>query len=242
MSIKNCISCERPARCMLAGLPETELSATSEMMQSLYYQRGQSIWRAGICRPGSFILCEGDAILLVRGSAETKHRIVKILREGDLISCVDGSHLGEPIDDFIVQVEATSPVLVRHLPAESFRSLLMRCPSIATKVMESLSDLVMDLLHELWVSSSLGSRSRVAQALIRLQEAAQLERRHLSQQFLAEMSGVSRRTVNKKLHRLVQEKIIVMGNHRIRIVDERRLMSLLRLCFIGLQMTSLGFD
>ncbi|OGF55933.1 MAG: hypothetical protein A2Z21_00820 [Candidatus Fraserbacteria bacterium RBG_16_55_9] len=227
IAMKNCMSCERSASCILGRLPETELREISKRVKSLYYVRGQVIWQEGVYRPGCFILCQGRALLTVRKSGEAKRRILKFLQTGDLIPCVNASHNGERIyNDFVVQVEAETPALVYYLPASSFRSFVMRHPSVATKVIERLSVVARELLHEIWISSYCDVRARVARVLMELQGAAQFERQPLLRQVIADLVGVNRKVTNKALYNLMEEKIIAIQDHKIEVLDERRLREL----------------
>lgn len=223
---RNCMSCERPVACVLAHLPETWLSEASEMLEPLRFAPGQVLWREGICRRGCFIICEGDAILTVRKGQEGKPKILTFLRRGHLIPLVDGAHLDEDSEDFEVQVQAATPLTVRYLAEASFWTLLNRHPAIGIKVAERLSDVVSQLIRELWVSSYGDVECKVATALMELREAGQLQEQFLRQEVIAELAGSSRKAVNQALHKLVQQKIIAIRRHVIRILDERGLQSL----------------
>lgn len=221
----NCSTCGCPPTCIVAHLKGSELLEISEMMNSLRYERGQIIWQEGIFRPGCFIICNGSAEMTVR-SVEGKRRIVRSFRAGDLIPCLDGGRIGEPTQEFVVQVGSTTPVLLRYLPTESFGYLVIRYPSIAMKVIERLSTAVLQLIHELGVSSYCDVRTRVARVLIHLQEASQLRQPPPSQQVIAELVGASREAVNKALHSLAEEEILSIEHRHIKVLDDQRLQEL----------------
>lgn len=194
------------------------------MMNALYYDRGQIAWQEGVFRPGCFIICVGSADLLVR-SIEGKRRIVRTFQAGEMIPCLNGAFLDQPNSDFAVQVESLSQLLLQYLPAESFGYMMVRYPSIATKVINRLSATVLELLHDLGVSSYCTVRARVARALAYLDQAEQLDS-PVSQQSIAELVGASREAVNKVLHDMAQDQLIDIDRHRITIADKEKLQEL----------------
>ena len=191
------------------------------MMNALYYARGQTAWQEGVFRAGCFVICSGTADLLVR-SIEGKRRVVCSFRAGDMIPCLNGIHRVVSNTDFAVQVESTSQLLVQYIPAESLGYLLVRYPSIVTKVIDRLSETVLELIHDLGVSSYCTVRARVARALESLDGDDALSS-PLSQQQIAERVGASREAVNKVLHDMVDEKLISIEQRRIRVVNREKL-------------------
>lgn len=217
-----CATCEEPpAPCPLGHLGKPERQDVHGMMNALYYDRGQIIWQEGVFRPGCFIICAGTADLLVR-SISGKRRVIRSLQPGEMVPCLNGLHAAPANSDFAVQVESKSQLLLHYLASESFGYLMVRYPSIATKVIDRLSAAVIELIHDLGVSSYCTVRARVARALECLDQGERFTL-PMSQQAIAELVGASREAVNKVLHDMSQEQIITVNHHRIQIISKEKL-------------------
>lgn len=184
---------------------------------------------------GAWLQAEGDeeagVTVLVEGTAEMFGRAAN-QRDVCLAHLKSGASWGQTPHfgggPRLTTVICAEPSLVLHLSDQALRRVAHTRPDIWQAVM-GLLYLQLGLAMQ-WTTDllALNPRERIATRLLTMMRAgAPSEVFHISQQSLAEMVGLTRKTVNLHLSALQQEGAIKLEYGRIRVLDAARLQRVL---------------
>ncbi|HEY9233521.1 MULTISPECIES: Crp/Fnr family transcriptional regulator [Phenylobacterium] len=181
--------------------------------------------------PGSWLQAEGDeaagVMVLVQGAAELYGRASN-QKDVCLAYLKSGAAWGQTPDfgggPRLATVICAEPCLVLHLSDQTLRRIAHARPDVWQAV-TGLLYLQLGVAMQ-WAADllALGPRERIATRLLSMMQAgAPNDVFHLSQQSLAEMVGLTRKTVNLHLAALRDEGAVQLEYGRIRILDAARL-------------------
>jgi CRP-like cAMP-binding protein len=204
-------------------LSKEDLLQISQLIVHKSFEKGEFIFREGDRLDSIIIMNQGSA-KAVKYTADGREQILYVLLEGDFFG--ENNILANQTAQYSIQ--ALKPSKICMLSKENFNSLLKKHPSIAIKIIEELGNRINRLESTI---KSMGVRdvdARIANLLIDyLNQFGQktsegiLIKLPISKEEIANLLGLARETLSRKL-RLLEERNIIksIGNKNILILSE----------------------
>ncbi|MFQ5796546.1 MAG: Crp/Fnr family transcriptional regulator [Candidatus Bipolaricaulia bacterium] len=231
MAVTNTLRCSdgrSGCTCLLAPLNESELGESIRLFNTIIYRPGETLFEQGDLISGCYIICQGK-LKLAQRTEHGQRYLIKFLGPGDLL--YTDLFSGEVWHSAYAQV--LEETVTRFIERDEFRKLCDRCPSLYSAITQELAREVVWLQRRLTSIAYAEPRRRLAEVILNLiekfgteQEAGWTVDLRLTRRELAEMIGVSERTVVRHLKRLTANGWISFERHRITIPDDGRLRDL----------------
>lgn len=219
----------RPQIDLLARLPEPDRSRLLQIGHTHRFKKSDFIFHAGDATHHVYLLLRGR-VKIYQPSCVGKEVILWFCFGGELFGLAEAARGGERV----VSAQACEESEILCIRQEEFTEFLLQHPQTALVIVQVLScrlrvlgDVVINLISDnvrtrvLKVLMQLGLRCGSPHALgLQLNLA-------LTHQEIADMIGTTRQTVTTVLGQLEREAMIKTEQHRIYIVDELLLSSLL---------------
>lgn len=183
-------------------------------VQALELQPGTVLYQTGKVPSGVWMIRSGCIEVADRSSV--RRRVAALLREGDIAG------------DLYVLTNSESPLTARSLekaivwflPADTYRRVLMSCPSLTVAWLCSLAARLCDSRTRILEVLGGTLEQRVARLLLEESRDGTL---FLPQQTLAQMLGVQRTSLNKTLKRMERGGVVTIGYGKLHLRDRSRL-------------------
>jgi CRP/FNR family transcriptional regulator len=207
---------------IFAGLSVEENAEIHGLIQRLSFKKGEFLVLDG--QPyDRLMIVHGGRLKAYRDTADGKQQILHLFGPGDFLG--ERSLFTETNSAYTV--EALTDVAVCTIPSLAFQELLDVYPSIAKKILETLSD---RLTHMERTIESMGAKTidkRVSAVLVDFTEKFGKRQGNqyelelpLNREGIANYIGLTRETVTRKMKRLERDGLIrAVGNKKIEILD-----------------------
>ena len=213
-----CRECSHIADCILFGLGE-ELSQVVRFLQLIRCEvKRPSRYTDIPVIPGYYIVCEGKGMVITT-IPEGKRLVTQILKAGD--GLMVSPHWSEGrYNTFIRAFERT---VIRFIRESDLLELQRQYPSIGLRLLKKFDQQVCLLREKLIDVAYAGTKARVAALILELKEVGLLEEVRFSQEELAEMVGISREMLNRRLKELAKRGLVALKGHRIHLLEPEAL-------------------
>ncbi len=200
-------------------LSEHEQKAISEITVEKTYKKGEQLYKAGDMFSYLMVLSKG-AIKLSRIALNGKEQVTRIVRAGDFIGELSVLS-NKPQRDFATILEDATVCIVE---AERLKHLMNQQPSIAFKIMETLTNRL-DNAEDIIQSNSISSpEERIAQKLLELADENNVVNLRISKKDFANMLSITQETLSRKLAYFQNKGFIHLdGQRKIILKDVQRL-------------------
>jgi CRP/FNR family transcriptional regulator len=199
--------------------------ALQEFLQFKSFDRRALLYREGGSSEKLFILMSGE-VKVYKSLSNGRQQIHKLaVIPGDLIACEDIY-----LDKYSSSAEAISPVTVCYLPKVHLQSVISRHREIPDALMRSMARNLNSYIRNIANLGQKNALERVASYLLFLHETHHERNLHseelresLTRTELADMIGVTQRTLIRGLKKLESDKVIALVKDGFRILDQKGL-------------------
>lgn len=199
--------------------------ALQEFLQFKSFDRHTLLYREGDPGENLFILLLGE-VKVYKDLPNGRQQIHKLaIIPGDLIACEDIY-----LDKYSSTAEAISPVSVCFLPKAHLQTIIGRHQEIPDTLMRSMARNLNAYIRHIANLGQKNALERVASYLLFLHEThhernlrSEVLRESLTRTELADMIGVTQRTLIRSLKKLESEKVIALVKDGFRILDQKAL-------------------
>ncbi|HUF52975.1 MAG TPA: Crp/Fnr family transcriptional regulator [Dehalococcoidia bacterium] len=207
---------------LFQGLNEGQMAHVEKITVMSRCERGRLVYSPGETSEVLFLLKEGR-VHMYRITPEGKRLITAVVEPGTLFGnmAFTGTTMAENFAE--AQEDSILCVMSRH----DLEMLIREYPSVALRLLDTLSTRMRELEARLEEGLLRDMRSRVAAALIRLQEHHGSEEIPTTHQELADSLGTYRETVSHTLGQLQEDGCVRLGRGRIEIRDASLLKALI---------------
>jgi len=219
----DCLDCPEFENGIFAGLSEAERREALCAMQKTFYPKKQLLFEEGGIANRVHIVRSG-LVKLFKHNACKRPQILNSLGPGELFgieALFKSSHRSSAVTIIKSEICSTSGI--------DFNDLLEARPSVSIRVIDLMHQ---DISRTHTFLCNLGTKkafSRVASSLLFFRDKQIQDEHSLSfylpvmRHELSELLGVSPETVSRQLRRLVDERVILLENKRVTIIDLRKL-------------------
>ncbi|MFP4588924.1 MAG: Crp/Fnr family transcriptional regulator [Candidatus Bipolaricaulota bacterium] len=193
-----------------------EQQELEEITTEVEYQRGDTVFQQGAPGLGLYFVFEGK-VKLVHRTSQAKSFMFKIAGPGDMI--------GLPVlfskTTYSSYAETLSPSRIGFLKKDDFFEFLREYPSMMFQCCDWLSEELITFRLKLVEASYAGSKQRICRLLTQLENET-LESRNI-RNILAQLTGVSYKTVIQVLKELEEREFIRMEKNNVWVEDVQSL-------------------
>jgi len=198
---------------------------------SLARLAAHAIWRT--YAPGTVIFLEGDTapalyyvdsgwVKIIKMSPSGREQILYYWGPGELFGGVS-FFVNRPVPATAITLEATG---IWVLPRDPISQLLVSTPALALQTIDYLASRLSELVELVAESSLYTVTERLARLLLEQAEGDVVHRqRWATQADMAARLGTVPDTLSRALHGLVEEELIEVSRHQIRILDPHGLVA-----------------
>lgn len=207
-NIQSCFICRSRSDCIFSDLDCSCLTELEQMHQRSIYPGGAIVFRAGDQLQGVYIICSGQVKLSIY-SPDGRAILVGTATAGDILG-VMALLSGKPHNLTAETLELTQVCFIKK---GDFLSFLRQNGSVSLKLAQKLSNELYEAYQGVGNAAFKQSYERLVELLLRLcqshgKQDSVRPKINLSQEELADMIGVSRRTLTRALTKLKQVGII----------------------------------
>lgn len=205
---------------LLGGLPKGEMDAVERMTRMVTAPRYQPIYLQGESSDSLFLLKKGS-VRISRLSESGKQVILSILGPGDLfgeLALMDAER-----NEIAEAMEETYLCIVRR---EDFERLMLKNPALALKVTKLMGLRLRQIENRVEDIVFRDSVGRIAQLLLNLDREhgrahprGRLIDLRLSQQDIANLTGLTRQTASETLSAWKQDGLVAMEGRFLVLLD-----------------------
>lgn len=206
------------AQDLFHDLAEADMERVAAMTTMARCPRGRIVYAPGETGEGLFLVKSGR-MTLYRLTPDGKKLVTGQAGPGTLFG--DMAFLGQSM--FENFAEATEDSLLCVMSRHDLEELIRLYPSIAVRLIDSLSRHVRELEERLEESSLRGMESRVASALLRARNAQESGEIELTHQLLADTIGTHRETVTRVLGGLQEQGLIRLERGKVYLLKPTEL-------------------
>lgn len=226
-TVASCLSCGNELCAgkvsLFSKLKQGQLHQLISLIERTSYKKGETVMGSGDLFDRLYIVNSG-ALKASTFNAEGKEQILYLLNEGDSI----GELALLKVDRAPYDLIATQASLLCTIPKASFDLFLEAHPEVVFSILESAYDKITSLERLVGIVASNDADTRLKyllQQLIRQSGRQTLEgtviQLQLTREDMANFVGVTRETVSRKLHELVENGVLeILDSKRIRILDQ----------------------
>ncbi len=204
---------------VFSGLDDGELERVASLIEHKEYARKEVLFREEEPLHRMLIVRYGK-VKLVRYGVDGEDILLDFLSPGDFY----GGHdlfTNSVCWETGIALEDTGVCL---LEGEKLRSLVLRNPGMALKIIEYLNTRVNQDRKLLEIFSIRNAEKKVAMYLAEHSRRQGSDLVQISQEDMGSVLGITKETVNRKLSALQEKGLIALEGHRkIRVVDKSRL-------------------
>ncbi|MDO5697817.1 MAG: Crp/Fnr family transcriptional regulator [Dermatophilus congolensis] len=227
--------CPRPVRMRVLsrvpyfqGLPESDISAIDERMQTSSWTPDSPIYHAGDRADHLYVVAEGR-VKLSQVTLSGTESLTDILVPGELFGAM--GTLGEPVH--LQSASALVGSCTLRIGQESFREILVEHPSVALRVLDDVAARLARAQADIGGQSTDSVAQRVATSLLRLADKLGQDRGArgvllevpLSRVDLAGLARSTPESVSRVMSRWRREGVIDSGRRWTAILERDRLES-----------------
>jgi len=222
---ERCVSCVLDTSDYFSSLSLEVKRALQEFLQFRSFDRRALLYREG--RPGEnlFILLSGE-VKVYKSLSNGRQQIHKLaVIPGDLIACEDLY-----LDRYSSTAEAISATSVCFLPKTQLQKIVSRHQEIPDALMRSMARNLNSYIRHIANLGQKNALERVASYLLFLHETHHERNLHseelresLTRTELADMIGVTQRTLIRSLKKLESDKVIALTRDGFVILDQKAL-------------------
>lgn len=191
-------------------LSEKELEEIEQITVTRKIQKKERIFLEGSKNEAVYFIKKGIVKAFKTDENGNEH-IISLLKEGEMFP-----HTGFFIHDYYpATTEAVIDTLLIAVPTESFEALMMKSPTIAVKVIRSMSEKLKELQEKLQSFTGKDTHERIVGFLRKLandygkiQDGAIFIPLPMTNQEFANHIGTTRETVNRVINQLKKEGIL----------------------------------
>lgn len=207
---------------IFSGLTEIESAQVHHLIQRFTYEKGEMLILDGQKFDRLMIVHSGQ-LKAYRDTVDGKQQILHIFGPGDFL----GERTLFTHTESSYSLEALTPVSVCTIHRNDFQSLLDAHPSISKKILEVLSDRLAHLEKTVEAMGAKTIDKRVSAVLLDFAEKFGRKKKDrielelpLNREGIANLIGLTRETVTRKMKRLEREGVIrPVGNKKIDILN-----------------------
>ncbi len=225
----SCSTCSLRAGTILSGLDNSGALEFEGMLHRFVYPKGVVLFLKGEEPRGIYCICSGR-VKLSAHSPDGKSLTAGYPSAGSVIG-IRGVLSGQPHDFTARTVEESQ---LSFMDKEDFLGFLRRNGNVCLRLAESLGEELSRAYGDLRNSALAGSGERLASLLLRLCDdfgeptpEGIVIKLDVSQDEMAEMAGMSRRTLTRALTRLKSMHLIKCGRRNTIVRDKTALQNLL---------------
>jgi CRP-like cAMP-binding protein len=185
------------------------------------YRKGEIIFKEGMVPSGIYFIHQGKVKKYKTGSAG-KEQIIYVANKGELI----GYHAILSEERYPDSAAALEECQITFIPKEDFLQVLQDSPTLARRLLRSLSHEYSVLANNISIVSQGTSAERLAIALILIREKSKAETLageepviNISRSDLAGMAGIAKENVIRLLKEFKAEQIIKTEGRKIWVQD-----------------------
>jgi CRP/FNR family transcriptional regulator len=222
---ERCLSCILDSSDYFSTLSLEVKRALQEFLQFKSFNRRALLYREGRSSENLFILLSGEVKVyksLPNGRLQI-HKLTVI--PGDLIACEDLF-----LDKYSSSAEAISPVSVCFLPKVHLQKIISRYQEIPDTLMRSMARNLNSYIRHIANLGQKNALERVASYLLFLHEThhernlrSEVLRESLTRTELADMIGVTQRTLIRSLKKLEGDQVVALSRDGFVILDQKAL-------------------
>lgn len=199
-----------------ASLDKEILNAVAQASIRRQFEAEQVVLLEGEPSGGLFVVQDGW-LKAVRASAEGREQVLHVIGPGEVFNAV-GVFVSATNPGTVVALEPTTLWIIHR---DTMQRLLEEHPALARIVIENLAERVQHLVSLVEDLSLRTVEARLARLLLEQASGGTVERRRWATQ--AEMAarlGTVPDVLNRALRGLVEDALIEVARHQIRILDE----------------------
>ncbi len=159
----NCVGCLKVNYSLFSELSENELTSLNKNREKLFFQKGDFIFTEGSLPNGLYCLNHGKVKLVKKGKIEEEF-IVGLYKPVDFIA-FDNLMSGTPYSFTAIALEDVSICVIKK---ENLFSVVSNSPSLGSKIIQHLSNKIIDQNERLLVLTQSKMESRLAFTLLEL--------------------------------------------------------------------------
>lgn len=191
-------------------LSEKELEEIEQIIVTKKFKKKERIFLEGSKKEAVYFIKKGIVKAFKTDENGNEH-IISLLKEGEMFP-----HTGFFIHDYYpATTEAVIDTLLIAVPTESFEALMIKSPTIAVKVIRSISEKLKELQEKLQSITGKDTHERIVGFFIKLvndygkkeDEVIYIPLPMTNQEF-ANHIGTTRETVNRVINQLKKEGIL----------------------------------
>ena len=221
--LNNCLFCDRKAGCF-QNLSNSELGLFNESKSTVTYNKGETIIKQGTEFTHVISFNGGLAKLNVEvGSG--KNLILGIIKPSEI--------LGGPgmfaDNRYAFSVTALTESTICLISVDIFKKIIKANELFAEKFMTSFSNRYIDAINRLVSVTQKQMHGRIAEALLFFSTTifnSDIFDLVLSRQELADFTGMSKESVSRVIHDLIDDNIIHARGKMIELIDKNKLIKL----------------
>lgn len=202
--------------------------ALQAFLQFKSFDRRALLYREGRSGENLYILMSGE-VKIYKSLSNGRQQIHKLaVIPGDLIACEDLY-----LDKYSSSAEAISPTTVCYLPKAHLQTIISRYQDIPDALMRSMARNLNSYIRNIANLGQKNALERVASYLLFLYEThhernlrSEELRESLTRTELADMIGVTQRTLIRSLKALERDKVVSLVKDGFRILDQKALQHL----------------
>ena len=201
--VSDCRNCAVREIVLFAGLDESDFAKIHAPIDDLAYATGAVLALEGGRAPGLFTLRSG-MVKLVRTTSDGRERIVRVMRQGDVIGLEALVH-----GKFETGAVALTDSAVCRIPLEVIQTLAVQSPRLHQSLMQKWSHNQKEA--EDWLADlNFGSaRRRVAQFILKMRSTTDAQRVTLfSREDMGSMVDLKMETVSREISYFVREGVL----------------------------------
>lgn len=198
------------------NLTEDEKMEVAMITTEKKYKKSEIIYMEGDIWKKLFVIHKG-VVKISKITESGKEQVVRLLGPGDFLGELS-LFSSQPMSN---SAEAIEDVIMCLIDGDRMNQIMKEYPSIAFKVMETLSTRLSDAENLLEDISLNSVEKRIASTLIRMAGNGDQVNLQISKGTLASYIGMSQETLSRKLRSLEDEGIIEQKGHRKIIIKDK---------------------
>lgn len=221
--VLDCSHCNSRYKSIFCDLGGEDLQRINQH-KSKHYDADEIIFQQGTIPKGLFCVNSGKVKIYATGSSGVD-QIIRFATAGDII----GYRALLSGDKYFCSAEALEQSSICFIPKENIFGLVNSNIGFALRIIKLLSSDLKSAMNQVHSFSNKNVRERVAEGLLIMKECFGLEEDNktiaveLSREEISNLVASTRETVSRTLKELSDEKIILLKNKKIKIINLKKL-------------------
>jgi CRP/FNR family transcriptional regulator, cyclic AMP receptor protein len=206
---------------LFSGLSETRLAALAQECRLKQVPRGACLFLQGDPADALFVVRSGSFAILL-SSLDGRELVINEMRPGDCFGELGLLTGLSRSTNAVARAPGTSEVLV--IPRDAFMAILEKEPLLSRRLLETIAQRLRNSSEREGALAFLDAQARLARVLLGLDDQAS-ERGYvtISQEELAQRTGLTRQTVAKALGRWRRRGWLITGRGHIMLLNRAQL-------------------